>query len=131
MFFDLIDIALVNSRAVYTKRDNNISLLNFKLVVTKAFIGGLVDTVIVRDCSPQVDQASKNLMNHPHAEKSQPICLSFRKCHYCKNECSDRKTFVFCQTCDQYVWLTKERNHFLKHHLYFSFMITYFFQVPF
>ena len=59
MFFDLIDIALVNSRAVYTKRDNNISLLNFKLVVTKAFIGGLVDTVIVRDCSPQVDQASK------------------------------------------------------------------------
>ena len=38
MFFDLIDIALVNNHVVYAKLGNEISLLNFKFVVAKAFI---------------------------------------------------------------------------------------------
>ena len=38
MFFDLIDDALVNKHIVYTKLDNDISLLYFKIVVAKAFI---------------------------------------------------------------------------------------------
>ena len=37
-FFDLIDIALVNSHIVYTKLGNDISLLNFKIGVAKPFI---------------------------------------------------------------------------------------------
>ena len=37
-FFDLIDIALVNSHIVYTKLGNDISLLNFKIGVAKPLI---------------------------------------------------------------------------------------------
>ena len=40
MFFDLIDVKLVNSHLVYTKLGNDISLLNFKIFMAKAFIGG-------------------------------------------------------------------------------------------
>ena len=39
MFFDLADVPLVNSHIVYTKLGNDISLLNFKIVVEKALIG--------------------------------------------------------------------------------------------
>ena len=39
MFFDLIDVALVNSDIVYTKLSNYIPLMNFKIFVTKALIG--------------------------------------------------------------------------------------------
>ena len=36
----------------------------------------LEDIVIICDCSPEVYQASKNLMNHPCLERSQPRCPS-------------------------------------------------------
>ena len=39
MLFDLIDVAPVNIYIVYTKRGNNTSLLNFKIVVGEDFIG--------------------------------------------------------------------------------------------
>ena len=38
MFFDLIDVTLVSSQFVYTKLDNDISLLNLKTVVAKVLI---------------------------------------------------------------------------------------------
>ena len=39
MFFDLIDVTYVNSHIVYLKLDDDISLLNFKILVAKALIG--------------------------------------------------------------------------------------------
>ena len=39
LFFDLLDVTLVNSHIVYTKLVNSISLLNFKIVAAKALIG--------------------------------------------------------------------------------------------
>ena len=39
MFFDLIDIAIVNSYIVSTKLGTSISLLDFKIVVAKSLIG--------------------------------------------------------------------------------------------
>ena len=38
IFFDLIDIVIVNSHIVYTKFGNSISLLDFKIVVSKSLI---------------------------------------------------------------------------------------------
>lgn len=38
VFFDLVEVALVNIHKVYTKLDNHISLLNFKAIVTKGLI---------------------------------------------------------------------------------------------
>ena len=39
IFFDLIDIAIVNSHIVYTKLDNSIFLHDFQIIVAKSFIG--------------------------------------------------------------------------------------------
>ena len=39
--FDFIDVEAVKSHIVYTKFDNEISLLNFEIVVTKVWIGRL------------------------------------------------------------------------------------------
>ena len=38
IFLDLIDIVIVNSHIVYTKLGNSISLLDFKIVVSKSLI---------------------------------------------------------------------------------------------
>ena len=38
IFFDLIDIAIVNSYIVYAKLGNSISLLDFKIIVSKSLI---------------------------------------------------------------------------------------------
>ena len=39
--FDFIDVEAVKSHIVYTKFDNEISLLNFEIVVAKVWIGRL------------------------------------------------------------------------------------------
>ena len=39
MFFDLMDVSYVNSYIVYMKLGDDISLLNFKIVVAQALIG--------------------------------------------------------------------------------------------
>ena len=39
MFFDLMDVTHVNSHIVYMTLGDDISLLNFKIVVAKALIG--------------------------------------------------------------------------------------------
>ena len=39
--FDFIDVEAVKSHIVYTKFDNEISLLNFEIVMTKVWIGRL------------------------------------------------------------------------------------------
>ena len=39
MFFDFINIAIVNSHNVYMKLGNSISLLDFKIIVAKSLIG--------------------------------------------------------------------------------------------
>ena len=40
-FFDFIDVEAVKSHIVYTRFDNEISLLNFEIVVVKVWIGRL------------------------------------------------------------------------------------------
>ena len=111
-------MALVNSHTVYIKRDNDISLLNFKTVVIKAFIGRYSN----RERLYPISKPGKQKSHGPSIPREFPTHMpEFQerqlRCHHCKNEYQDHKTFVFCQTCDQYVWLAKERNRFLKHHL--------------
>ena len=72
----LVDVSYVNSHVVYMKLGNDTSLLNFNIIQQKRWI---VVTVIVRYRSPLVGQPSKNLMNHPCPQKSQPRCTSFRR----------------------------------------------------
>ena len=118
MFFDLIDVALVKSHIVYTELGNDISLLNFKIVVTKA----LIDKYSHCNRFPPVGQGCKNFMNHPCPESSQPTHSSYRTSKWDTVIAKIKaKTFVSCQTRGLSLWLSKERNQFLKRHLYFYF----------
>ena len=118
MFFHPIDVALVNSHTVYMKQDNDISLLNFKIIVAKALIGRYSNHKRLFPTS----MPSKQKSHEPSIPREVPTHMpEFQekrmRCHCCKNEGSDHKTFVSCQTCDLYLCLTIERNRFLKHHL--------------
>ena len=116
MFFDLIDVALLNSHIVYAKLGKDISLLNFKTVVTKALSSRYSNCKRFLPTS----RSSKWKFHEPSIPKvpthMPEIQEKQMRCHYCKNEGSDHKTFVSCQTCSLplglylYLWLTKERN---------------------
>ena len=104
MFFDFIDVTLVNSHIVYTKLGNDISLLNFKIVVIKAFIDRYSNRKrffpISRHCKRKSHESSMLREVSTYMPKFQEKQM---RCHYCKNEGSERST--------------EEKHRFLKHHL--------------
>ena len=63
MFLDLMDVTQVNSHIFYMKLGNNILLLNFKIVVAKAWIGRYSNCN--RSFSTARPRESENLMNRP------------------------------------------------------------------
>ena len=63
MFLDLMDVTQVNSHIFYMKLGNNILLLNFKIVVAKAWIGRYSNRN--RSFSTARPRESENLMNYP------------------------------------------------------------------
>ena len=76
LFFDLIDVALVNSHIVYTKLGNDISLLNFKIVEAKALVGRYSNCKRLFNTS----RSSKQKSHEPSIPRdSQPRCtISWR-----------------------------------------------------
>ena len=108
MFFNLIDIAIVDSHIVYTKLGNSISLLDFKIFVVKSLFGRHNH----RQQYFPLNRSSKEIPTHMPKFNLKRI-----RCRFCKNERADHKTFVSCPTCGLYLCFTKERNCFLKHHV--------------
>ena len=118
MFFYPLDVTHVNSHIDYMKIGDDILLLNFKIVLANTLIGRYSNCN--RSCS--TTRLSKRKLHEPSMTREVPIHMSevkqkWMRCHYCKNESSDLKSFVSSQTCGLYLCLAKERNYFLKHHL--------------
>ena len=118
IFFDLMDIACVNSYLIYNmKHPNKLSLLNYKIVATKNLI--------------QYHQSRKSAvpMSRPSKRKKQtesidnhggnlPGYQTMRKrCIYCAMEGKENRTFVICLACNIPLCLVKRRNSFQKHHI--------------
>ena len=111
MFFDLIDCKLINSHIAYTKLGNDISLLNFNTVAMKALVGRCNNRKRLFPTS----RTSKPKFLKPSIPREVPTHMpefqdKWIRCHYFKNERSDHKIFVFCQTCGLSLCLTKKRN---------------------
>ena len=105
---------------------DEISLLNFKVVVAKGLVGRY------SNCNKlfSTTRLSKQKSQKPFMTKEVPTRMpEFQqkqiRCHDCKNGSSDFKSFVPCQACGLNLCLTKERNCFLKHHLQFSIMVSF------
>ena len=118
IFFDLINIAIVNSHILYTKLDNSVFLLDFEIVVAKSFIGRYNN----RQRSFPLSRTSKRKALESSLPKEIPTHMpefneKRMRCNFCKNEGADHKIFVSCTICFLYLCCTKETNCFLKHHV--------------
>ena len=99
------------------KHPNKLSLLDYKIVVTKNLI--------------QYHQVQKKTlpMSTPSKRKNQielidndggnlPDYETMRKrCPYCVIEGKEDRTFVICLVCNIPLCLVRERNYFQKHHI--------------
>ena len=117
-FFDLMDIAYVNSYLVYNiKHPSKLSFLDYKIVVAKNLI--------------QYHQGQKSAapMLRPSKRKNQPETIDNHGGHlpdyqtmqkryaYCAMEGKENRTFIICFACNIPLCLVKERNCFQKHHI--------------
>ena len=86
MFFDLIDIAIVNSHIVYTKPGNLISFLDFKIVVGKSFIGRYTNW---RRSSPFSKTSKEKALEAWLPKEMSTHMPEFKeklmRCNFCKN----------------------------------------------
>ena len=130
MLFDLIDVALVNSHIVYTKLDNGISLLNFKIAAAKAWNGRYSNCK--RSFPPR-----KHKSHEPSIPREVPThMLEYQEkgigCLYFKNEAQITKRLCpVRQGYGLYLCLTKNRNCVFEasfvvfHHDYIVFYIPF------
>ena len=118
IFFDLMNIAFVNSYLICNMKDpNKLPPLDYKILVAKNLI--------------QYHQGPKRLvpMSRPSKRKNQPESIDNhgghlpdyqamgKGCAYYAMESKENRTFVICLTCNISLCLVKERNCFQKHHL--------------
>ena len=95
MFFDLINIAIMNSHIVYTKLGTSIFLLDFKIAVVKSMIARYSN----RQRSFPLNRTNKQKALESLLPKEIPThMLEFNEkgmqCNFCKNEGASHKTFV-------------------------------------
>ena len=118
IFFDLMDIACVNSCLIYNmKHPNKLSLHDYKIVVAKNLI--------------QYHQGRKRAvpMSRPSKRKNLPESIDNhgghlpdyqtmgKQCAHCAMKGKENRTFVICLACNIPICLVKERNCFQKHHI--------------
>ena len=118
IFFDLLDVALVNAFIVFQSlRPTSLSLLDYKLIVAK----GLIGLYCSRKRAFPESRPSKRRSLSQVSPADLPTHLpefeaSHKRCFYCKNEGKENKTYVQCGICGVSLCLVKEGNCFLKHH---------------
>ena len=118
IFFDLMDIACVNSYLIYNmKHPNKLFLLDYKIVAAKNLI--------------QYLQGRKRAvpMSRPSEKKNQPELIDNYGVHlpdyqmmrkqpaYCAMEGKENRRFVICLACNISLCLVKERNCFQKYRI--------------
>ena len=118
IFFDLMDIACVNSYLIYNmKHPNKLFLLRYKIVVAKNLMQyhqGRKRAVPTSKPSKRKNQP-ESVDNH---ERDLPDYQAMQKrCTYCAMERKENRTFILCLACNIQLCLVKERNCFQKHHI--------------
>ena len=118
IFFDLMNIACVNSQLIYNiKHPNKLSALDYKIVVAKNLIQYHQGQKMVVPMSRRSKRKyqPKSIDNH---RRHLPDYQTMRKrCMYCVMEGKENRTFVICLACNIPLYLVKESNCFQKHHI--------------
>lgn len=118
LFFDLFDVALVNSYIIYKIiGKNDLTLKEYKLCIADKLIG----TFVSRKLSHPLHRPSKRSRVQkpgPSAPLHLPVFLEKRRrCKKCSEEGKENRTFSACSLCEVALCLQKERNCFTDYHL--------------
>ena len=116
IFFDLMDIACVNSYLIYNmKHPKKLSLLDYKIVVAKNLIQYHTKRAVPMSRPSKRKNQPESIDNHgvylPDYQTMQ------KRCAYRAIEGKENRTFVICLACNIPLCLVKERNCFQKHHI--------------
>lgn len=119
LFFDLMDMSVVNSHVVYKGLNpKGMELLDFKIVVAKSLIG----TYNNRIRSSSLSHASRREVFPSSTPLHLPIIQATRgKCRYCSAGGVENKTYIQCNTCGVYLCLitgNNSRNCFANFHIH-------------
>ena len=118
IFFDLMDVACVNSFVVNNMlHPSDLTLLDFKTIIATYLIGRYTSR---SRAPPDEKTGSKRKYQYQFEPNHLPLHLpefqsSRKRCKYCYKG-FERKTFVICIKCSVFLCLVKERNCFMKDH---------------
>ena len=108
LFFDLMDMCMVNSRIVYKEcYPAGMELLDFKVLVAKSVIGSINSRQMI---APPT-RVSRRSFLPADVPLYLPIIQSTRgKCRYCYVSGTENKMSLQCNTCGAYLFLVAGRN---------------------
>ena len=118
IFFDLMDISMVNAYLAYSKLTHNpMTLLDFKIGVAKSMVG--IYCSRQRNAPNNRSNRRDSLQPPPPTTVPQhlPVVMSVRqRCTYCSKEGQENKSKVYCPVCKMYLCLNEKRNCYTKSH---------------
>ena len=130
VFFDLMDIAVVNAYVIFRKLRNEkqMTLFDFNYIVCRGLIGGFNNR---QRSIPYPRQSKRHCVGNSDetSVRHMPVFVEKRlRCYRCSKEGKEQRTFVRCDTCNIALCLLKERNCFFRItrsnvHVYCSFLI--------
>ena len=117
LFFDLMDISVVNSHAIYkVLYPKGMELLDYKIALAKSLIG----TYNSRSRNTPVSQASRREVLPVIIALHLPVFQTTRgKCRYYYTGGIENKTYIQCNTCGVFLCLisgNRSRNCFANFH---------------
>ena len=117
LFFDLFDVALVNSFIVYKKLENkDLTLKEFKICIVLKLIASFVSrklSCLNHRPSNRTKAQRPSLIPPSHL----PIFLETRRrCTVCSQAGNENRTYVTFSLCNIALCLQKEKNCFLQYH---------------
>ena len=108
LFFNLMDIAVVNSHVVYKALyPKGMELLDFKIVIAKSLIGAYNS----RCRNTSITHTSRREVLPASVPLHLPVIQTTRgKCRYCYNAGIENKTYMQCNTCGVLLCLVSGNN---------------------
>ena len=118
IFFDLMDIACVNSYITYKmKHPNHLSVLYFEIFVAKNLVQYHQGRKRIVPMSRQPKRKNQPELIDNHGGHLPDYQTMRKRCAYCAMKGKENRTFVICSACNIPIYLVKERNCFQKHRI--------------
>ena len=122
VFFDFLDIAVVNSKIVYNKIESapSLSSLDFRYSIAQTMIRKFSSRKRVVPLSRPSIGPSFDIVDH-----LPDFAPSRVRCAFCSSKTVESRTYVRCMTCNIALCLQKDRNCSQQYHIKQRFIIIF------